>query len=74
VKDEFAHEADGTLGAKKEIRFMAPFLRPYSAHAFAIFRIIAGLLFMSHGMQKLFGLFGGVPAEAPPLSVWSRVD
>lgn len=49
---------------------MAPFLRPYSAQAFAIFRIIAGLLFMSHGMQKLFGLFGGVPADAPAFVVY----
>jgi putative oxidoreductase len=49
---------------------MAPFLRPYSAQAFALFRIVTGLLFMSHGMQKLFGLFGGVPADAPPFVVY----
>jgi putative oxidoreductase len=45
-------------------------MRPYSAQTFAIFRVIAGLLFLSHGMQKLFGLFGGVPAEAPPFVVY----
>jgi putative oxidoreductase len=49
---------------------MAAFMKPYSAQTFAIFRIIAGLLFMSHGMQKLFGLFGGVPADAPPFVVY----
>ncbi len=27
----------------------------------AIFRIGAGLLFLQHGLQKLFGLLGGVP-------------
>lgn len=49
---------------------MATFMKPYSAQTYALFRIIAGLLFMSHGMQKLFGLFGGVPAEAPPFVVY----
>ena len=49
---------------------MAAFMKPYSAQTFAVFRIITGLLFMSHGMQKLFGLFGGVPADAPPFVVY----
>ena len=29
----------------------------------AIFRIGIGLFFMQHGLQKMFGLFGGKPAE-----------
>jgi putative oxidoreductase len=45
-------------------------MKPYSAHTFAIFRIIFGLLFMSHGLQKIFGLYGGTPAEAPPFVVY----
>ena len=28
-------------------------------YAYAAFRIVAGLLFMFHGLQKLFGLYGG---------------
>ena len=33
----------------------------------AVLRIAAGLLFMQHGLQKLFGLFGGVQGNAVPL-------
>jgi putative oxidoreductase len=49
---------------------MASFMRPYAPQLYAVMRIIVGLLFMSHGMQKLFGLFGGVPADAPAFVVW----
>jgi len=31
----------------------------YSEHAFALMRIVAGLLFALHGAQKLFGVLGG---------------
>src|SRR3970040_1829465 len=34
----------------------------------ALLRIVAGLLFWSHGMQKLFGWFGGTPV--PPFSLF----
>jgi putative oxidoreductase len=49
---------------------MAGFMRPYASHTYALLRIIAGLLFLSHGLQKVFGLFGGAPAEAPRLIVY----
>lgn len=32
-------------------------LRPV---AYAVFRIVFGLMFLSHGLQKLFGMFGGI--------------
>jgi putative oxidoreductase len=41
------------------------FLKPHTEKIYAALRIFAGLMFMAHGLQKLFGLFGGVPAEAP---------
>ena len=33
--------------------------RPYSPYFYALLRIVAGLLFAQHGVQKLFGLLGG---------------
>jgi putative oxidoreductase len=33
-------------------------------HVYSLFRIVAGFLYMAHGLQKVFGLFGGTP---PPL-------
>lgn len=36
------------------------FMSRYSDLTKGLLRIVAGLLFMQHGVQKLFGLFGGV--------------
>lgn len=46
------------------------FLKPHLEKIYAVTRILAGLMFMAHGLQKIFGLFGGVPAEAPAFIVW----
>jgi putative oxidoreductase len=40
-------------------------LAPLAPHTYALLRIVAGLLFISHGGQKLFGWFGG---QAVPVS------
>ena len=42
---------------------MERFLAPYKESIYAAFRIVVGLLFACHGAQKLFGMFGGIPAE-----------
>ena len=34
-------------------------LKRFEPTAYALLRIVAGLLFMFHGLQKLLGLFGG---------------
>jgi putative oxidoreductase len=47
-----------------------PFLAPHLDKIYALFRIMTGLLLMQHGFQKLFGWFGGVPAEAPAFVVY----
>jgi putative oxidoreductase len=46
------------------------FLAPHADKIYAALRILAGLMFMQHGLQKLFGMFGGTPAEAPAFIVY----
>lgn len=44
---------------------MTAFLAPHGDRIYAAFRIVVGFLFLCHGAQKIFGLFGGasgVPA------------
>lgn len=45
---------------------MATFLQPYASQTYALMRIVAGLLFLWHGTQKLFGFpapaMDGTPA------------
>jgi putative oxidoreductase len=45
------------------------FLERYTGVLYALFRIIFGLLFASHGAQKIFGMFGGPKVTTPPLIV-----
>lgn len=46
---------------------MEKFLAGYSERVYAVMRVMAGLLFLCHGLQKTFGLFGGVGGAAAPL-------
>jgi len=39
---------------------MPTFLGRYSDHAYAVTRVVVGLLFACHGTQKLFGVLGGI--------------
>jgi putative oxidoreductase len=42
------------------------FLKPHAEKIYAGLRIFAGLMFMSHGLQKIFGLFAeGTPPPMP---------
>jgi putative oxidoreductase len=48
----------------------AVYTRDFAPAAVAVLRIGAGLLFLQHGLQKLFGLlggFGGTPGATAPL-------
>lgn len=40
-------------------------LSRYQDLAYALLRIVAGFLFLQHGLQKTFGLLGGKVATAP---------
>lgn len=43
------------------------FLAPYSAHAYALLRIVAGALFLFHGLQKIFGVLPEPEHAAPEI-------
>jgi putative oxidoreductase len=43
----------------------------YAPRVYSLFRIVFGLMFLSHGVQKLFGWFGGLAlfgGNLPPLT------
>ena len=46
---------------------MKTLLGGYTAQIYAILRIVVGFLFFCHGLQKVFGLFGGVNGAPAPL-------
>ena len=46
---------------------MEKLLVNYAPQIYAILRIVFGFLFFCHGLQKVFGLFGGVDGAAAPL-------
>src|SRR5690242_426457 len=43
------------------------FIGMYEPYAYAILRIMTGLLFLCHAFQKLFGMFGGVGGASVPI-------
>ena len=46
---------------------MNRYLGRFSPHLYALLRIVAGLMFLTHGVQKLFGTLG-MPKPVPLLS------
>ncbi|WP_306061358.1 DoxX family protein [Natronococcus wangiae] len=46
-------------------------VKSYEEHIYFVFRVLVGLLFMQHGAQKLFGLFGGVDGSGSTASLLS---
>jgi putative oxidoreductase len=50
---------------------MARFLRSFQGPIYGGFRLVFGLLFVCHGLQKIFGLFGGPPGEMPAPILWT---
>jgi len=45
-------------------------LAPYKDHIYAVTRILAGFMFAGHGAQKVLGMFGGTPPDAPAFVIW----
>ena len=45
--------------------------RVYSPYVFSIFRAVTGLLFFFHGLQKIFGMYGGNVGVFPTQRWWA---
>lgn len=45
----------------------------WSGYARSVLRIVAGILFMAHGWQKLFGIFGGLGGHGATARIWSEL-
>ncbi len=50
---------------------MQRYLSGFDGPIYALLRMVAGFLFLCHGAQKLFGLFGGPPAEMPAAALYA---
>jgi len=40
---------------------------------YLVFRVMVGLLFLQHGLQKLFGAFGGLGGSGQPVELFSQI-
>jgi putative oxidoreductase len=50
------------------------FLGRFSDPIYCIMRLVAGLMFMCHGLDKMFGTFGGKPAGMMMMKVGGWVE
>jgi putative oxidoreductase len=60
-------------GSRQKGSGMMKFLDGYDAHAYALLRIMAGLLFMGHGAQKLLSFPAPFPMPLNPMSTAAGV-
>ena len=45
----------------------------WQGYARSVLRIVVGLVFSLHGLQKLFGLFGGIGGHGAAAQAWSEL-
>jgi putative oxidoreductase len=45
----------------------------WSGYLQSLLRLVAGLLFFCHGVQKWFGLFGGLGGHGATAAMWSQL-
>ena len=49
---------------------MATFMRRYESQTYALLRIVAGFLFLWHGLQLIFSFPAASPSPVPPFVRW----
>lgn len=49
---------------------MKTFMSKFNPQVYAVMRIVAGFLFLWHGLQKLFGFPSGMPADVPAFIIY----
>ena len=49
------------------------FMSRFEEHTLALLRIVAGLMFMQHGAQKLLGMFGGMGGQGGTAEPFSQM-
>jgi putative oxidoreductase len=47
-----------------------PCMSKFNPQVYAVMRIVAGFLFLWHGIQKLFGFPSGMPADVPAFIIY----
>lgn len=51
--------------------YIGKFTEQHKDKLYLVFRVFAGLLFLQHGGQKLFGWFGGLGGDGVPVALFS---
>lgn len=71
------HDNQGSTSEYQSKNSMTPLLghqmKAYEEQIYFVFRVLIGFLFIPHGLQKLFGLFGGIDGSgstAPLISMY----
>jgi putative oxidoreductase len=76
VERSIAREASapgGTQNREESMSIYEPSPSPWTSRMLSIFRIVAGVIFLSSGTMKIFGFPENPMPNMPPVELWSQV-